>query len=159
MKRLSDDIVHFFHNQGCVIVSTIDKNGYPNNACKGIVQIDHNGHVYLLDLYQAKTHQNLLDDSHISITAIDEHRFIGYCLKGRARILTQEEMGPHLVKAWEDRITSRLTQRLIRNIHGEKGHAKHPEALLPDPQYVIAVEVDEIVDLTPHRMKEDRGEI
>ena len=153
-KRLSDEIVHFFHSQGCVIVSTIDKNGFPSNACKGIVEIDHNGHVYLLDLYKAKTAANLKLNPHISITAIDEHKFMGYCLKGKAHLVTEEEIKPHLMKAWEDKIASRLTRRLLKNIRGEKGHVSHPEALLPKPEYMIAIEIEEIVDLTPHRMKE-----
>lgn len=154
MRPLNDEIVHFFQNQGAVIVSTIDKNGCPSSACKGIVEINREGHVYLLDLYQGKTRANLERDPHISITAIDEHKFIGYCLKGRARIVTQEEIKPQLAKAWEDRITSRLTQRLLKNLRGEKGHSQHPEALLPEPEYLIEIDVEEIVDLTPHRMKE-----
>lgn len=155
MKALSDEIVHFFQNQGVVIVSTIDENGCPTSACKGIVEITSEGHVYLLDLYQGKTRANLESDPHISVTAIDEHRFIGYCLKGRARIVTEDEIKSHLLKAWEDRITSRLTQRLLKNLRGEKGHAQHPEALLPAPQYLIEIDIEETVDLTPHRMKED----
>ncbi|MBI5874129.1 MAG: pyridoxamine 5'-phosphate oxidase family protein [Candidatus Omnitrophica bacterium] len=151
MERLTDEIVNFFQNQGFVIVSTIDANGYPNNACKGIVEIDQDGCVYLLDLYHAKTRRNLEADPHISITAIDEHRFIGYSLKGKARIVKREEIKPHLVKAWEERITSRLTSRLIKNMLGEKGHATHPEAILPEPKYMIAIDVEEVVDLTPGR--------
>jgi len=150
MKRLSEEVVHFFQNQGCVIVSTIDENGYPGNSCKGIVDIDREGHVYLLDLYRAKTYENLKVNPNISVTAVDEHKFIGYCLKGKARIVTQGEIESHLKKAWEERITSRLTRRLIKNIHGEKGHARHPEALLPEPEYMIAMDVVEIVDLAPH---------
>ncbi len=157
MKRLNDEIVNFFHNQGCVIVSTIDKNGYPSSACKGIVEIDHKGHVYLLDLYRAKTRRNLEANPNISITAIDEHRFIGYSLKGKARIVTKDEIKPRLLRAWEDRITSRLTRRLIRNLREEKGHPTHPEALLPDPEYMIAVDVEEIVDLAPQPLREEPG--
>lgn len=151
MERLTDEIVNFFQDQGFVIVTTIDSNGYPNNSCKGLVEIDRDGHVYLLDLYHAKTRRNLETNPHVSITAIDEHRFIGYSLKGNARIVTQGEIKPHLVKAWEERIASRLTSRLLKNIRGEKGHAAHPEALLPEPKYMIAIDVEEVVDLTPGR--------
>lgn len=154
MIILSDEIIVFFQKQGFVIVSTIDSNGCPSSSCKGIVEIDRNGHVYLLDLYKAKTRENLQKNPNISITAIDEHRFIGYCLKGKARIVTEDEIQPHLVKAWEDRITSRLTGRLLKNIHGEKGHSRHPEALLPKPEYMISMDVEEIVDLTPHPLKD-----
>ncbi len=150
MMKLSRDVVHFLQSQGFVVVSTIDAAGYPHNSCKGIVEIDEAGRVYLLDLYQAKTRKNLEADPAISITAVDEHKFSGYCLKGRARIVSQEEIESRLTRAWEERIASRLTKRLIKNIHGEKGHALHPEALLPKPEYVIAMDVEEVVDLAPH---------
>ncbi|MDP3732336.1 MAG: pyridoxamine 5'-phosphate oxidase family protein [Candidatus Omnitrophota bacterium] len=153
MKRLGDDVIQFFHNQGCVIVSTIDKNGFPHGACKGIVQINRNGRIYLLDLYRARTYDNLKQNSYISITAIDEHKFMGYCLKGKAEIISEEKFGSQIIKAWEARITSRLTRRVLKNIREEKGHPRHPEALLPRPEYLIVMEVEEIVDLTPHHLK------
>jgi predicted pyridoxine 5'-phosphate oxidase superfamily flavin-nucleotide-binding protein len=153
MKKLSDEIIHFFENQGCVVVSTIDKNGSVHNSCKGIVKINREGSVYLLDLYRARTRDNLMRNPHISITAIDEHKFIGYCLKGKARIVLEDELHSQIIKAWEDRITSRLTRRLLKNIREEKGHPRHPEVLLPKPEYMIAMEVEEIVDLTPHHLK------
>lgn len=153
MKRLSNEIIHFFHNQGCVIVSTVDKNGFPHSSCKGIVKINDNGRIYLLDLYRTKTYDNLRHNPHISITAIDEHKFMGYCLKGRAKMTPERKPSSQLIKAWEDRITSRLTQRLLKNIHEEKGHPRHPEILLPKPEYLIVMGVEEIVDLTPQHLK------
>lgn len=153
MKRLSEAIIHFFHNEGCVVVTTIDKNGFPHSACKGIVKIDRGGRIYLLDVYRARTHENLKHNSCMSITAFDEHKFIGYCLKGKAEMFLEDKIEPDSIKAWEDRITSRLTQRLLRNIREEKGHPKHPEVLLPKPEYLIVMEVEEIVNLTPHHLK------
>jgi uncharacterized pyridoxamine 5'-phosphate oxidase family protein len=153
MKRLNDEIVSFFQNQGCVIVSTIDGNGFSHSSCKGIIKINYNGKVYLLDLYKANTFENLKRNPRISITAVDEHKFAGYCLKGRAQVVTGTKLNSDIVKAWEDRITGRLTRRLLKNIREEKGHARHPEILLPGPQYLIVMEVEEIVDLTPHHLK------
>jgi len=153
MKRLSDGIIQFFQNQSCVVVSTVDKNGFPHSACKGIVKIERSGKVYLLDVYRARTYENLKDNAHISVTSFDEHKFAGYCLKGKAEVLSQQELKPELLKAWEDRIASRLTQRLLRNIREEKGHPRHPEVLLPQPEYLIVMEVEEIVDLTPLHLK------
>jgi len=153
MKRLSQEIVSFFRNQGCVIVSTIDSKGFAHSSCKGVVKISQNGRVYLLDVYRAKTYENLKRNPHISITAIDEHRFMGFCLKGKARVLGEGQLHSQLMAAWEARITSRLTQRLLRNIREEKGHARHPEALLPKPEYLIIMDVQEAVDLTPRHLK------
>jgi len=153
MRALADEIIQFFISQGFVIVSTLDSDGSIHSACKGIVDINRSGRVHLFDLYQARTLDNLKRNPRISITAVDEHKFAGYSLKGKAKILAEDAISKHLIKAWEVRITSRLTQRLLKNIHEEKGHRGHPEALLPDPKYLIAVDVEEIIDLTPHHLK------
>lgn len=151
---ITPEIVHFFHNQRFTIISTIDKNGYPHNSCKGIVEIDKNGKVYLLDLYMAKTYENLKNNPHITITGVDEHKFIGYCLVGKAHIITRDKVSPRILKLWDDKITSRITHRLLRNMKGERGHASHPEALLPKPTYLIAVDVKEAIDLRPSHLKQ-----
>jgi uncharacterized pyridoxamine 5'-phosphate oxidase family protein len=153
VKRITQDIVHFFKEQGYVIVVTVDKHGNPHSACKGIVQINKNGKIYLLDLYRKNTYKNLKHNAHISITAVEEHKFKGYCLKGKARILETKKLKAGLLKAWEERIASRLTQRLLRNIREEKSHPGHPEALLPKPEYIICMEIEEIIDLTPQHLK------
>lgn len=153
MDKLNEDIIHFFRNQGCVLVSTIDKGGLPHNACKEIIKISANGRIYLLDLYRGHTLKNLKANPRISITAIDEHKFAGYCLKGKAEVLTEAKLQPQIIKAWEERIASRLTRRLLKNIREEKGHPRHPEALLPKPEYMIVIKVEEIVDLTPRHLK------
>ena len=150
---ITADIVRFFHNQRFTIIATIDKNGYPHGSCKGIVEIDKRGRVYLLDLYMAKTYENLKKNPHISITGVDEHKFIGYCLKGRAKIVPGNRVSKRILKLWEDKITSRISHRLLKNIQGEKGHAAHPEALLPGPAYLIEADIDEVIDLIPEHIK------
>ncbi len=155
MQKLTNEIIHFFHNQRYVIVSTVDRDGGLHSACKGIVDIQREGKVYLLDLYKGATFDNLIHNRHISITAVDEHRFRGYCLAGKAKIIKSDALEPHLLKAWEDKITSRVTHRIIKNIQGEKGHPKHPEILLPRPAYMIVMEVNKVIDLTPRHLKEE----
>lgn len=152
--KLSEEIIKFLHAQPYTIITTIGKNGCPHNSCKGIVNIDKNGTIYLLDLYKGKTLENLRENPRISITAVNEHRFTGYCLKGRARIGKRKDLRSHIVKSWEDRIKKRITTRLIKNLRGEKGHPRHPEALLPKPEYLIVAEVNEVIDLTPHHIKQ-----
>ena len=153
MKRLSEEITQFLQEQGFAIVSTIDRNGNPHSSCKGIVKIDKSGSIYLLDLYREKTYENLKRNPHISITAVDEHRFKGFCLKGKAKIISGDKLKFQIIKTWEEKLTSRITRRLIKNIKGEKGHPRHPEVLLPRPEYMIVMEVEEIVDLTAHHIK------
>lgn len=153
MKKINEEIIHLFQSQGFVIVSTIDKDGSPHNSCKGIVKINKNGSIYLLDLYQGRTYENLRQAPQISITAVDEHKFRGYCLKGKAKIIGQDKFRSGIIKAWEDKITGRITQRVLKNMRGEKGHHRHPEVLLPKPEYMIVMKTEEVVDLTPHHLK------
>lgn len=156
MKRLADEIIQFFQNQSFVIVSTVDQDGTPHSACKGIIKITEDGKIYLLDVYLKKTFDNLTRNPKISVTAVDEHRFKGYCLKGKAELLGKNRLTPQIIKAWEDRITGRITRRLLKNIHEEKGHPAHPEALLPKPEYMIVMEIEEVIDLTPPHIKGER---
>ena len=154
MIKLSDEIIHFFQRQDFVIVSTIDENGSPHNACKGVLYLDPKGKVYLLDVYLEDTHSNMERNPKISITAVEGHKFRGYCLKGQAQLLENAQLTPEVIKAWEEKITARISKRLLRNLHGEEGHPKHPEALLPDPKYIFILNVEEIIDLTPRHLKE-----
>lgn len=155
MKALTNDVIHFLHNQSYLIVSTVDKDGSVHSACKGLVDIDREGRVYLFDLYSGNTYHNLKLNPKIGITAVDEHKFKGYSLKGTAKIIPAEKLEPRLAKSWEDKLTSRITQRLIRNITQAKGHPRHPEAHFPKPKYAIVVEINEIIDLTPHHLRHE----
>jgi predicted pyridoxine 5'-phosphate oxidase superfamily flavin-nucleotide-binding protein len=150
---ITREVVNFFQNQGFVVFSTIDANGFPHNSCKDIVKIEPNGRIYLLDAYRAKTFKNLGGNQNVSITAVDEHKFKGYSIKGRAKILDSDQMPQEVAKAWEDKVTSRMTRRLLKNIKGEKGHSLHPEAQLPKPQYMICIEAEEIINLTPIKLR------
>lgn len=155
MAKLSEQVVRFLETQGCVVLATIDAQGFPHTSCKDIVKIDKEGHVYLSDVYHGQTFENLKSNPLASVTAFNEHKFIGYCLKGKAKMLSGGEVAAELIKAWDDRITARSTQRLLKNLHEEKGHPHHPEASLPKPKYVIQLDVQEIVDLAPYNLRKD----
>lgn len=153
MKALSDDLIQFFHKQSFVIVSTIDKTGSPHNSCKGIVKINKNGQIYLLDLYNAQTFENLRSNPNIAVTAVDEHKFIGFSLKGKAKLIKKDSLSSHIITDWEKKIAQRITKRVLKNVAGEKGHRHHPEALLPTPEYMIVMDTEKVVDLTPAHLK------
>lgn len=151
-EKLSDEIIQFFRRQNFVIISTIDACGSVHNSCKGILKIDRNGYVHLLDLYMGRTYTNLQRNSHVTITAVDEHKFIGYCLKGRARIVHYGKIEAMAIAAWEEKISGRIAQRLLKNFRGEKGHPRHPESLLPRPQYMIVMRIKAVINLTPYHI-------
>jgi len=146
MKKIAEEIVDFLDKQNFVIVSTIDNKGFPHTSCKGIIKIDKRGRITLIDLYRGKTLENIKQNPYISITAVDEHKFQGYCLKGKGEILPLKK---DVSADWGDIISKRITQRLLKNIRGEKGHPSHPEVSLPSPKYLIEIEIKEIVNLKP----------
>ena len=143
------DALNLIQKQGCVIVATIDENGYPHTSCKGVIAIK-DGELYLLDVYKARTFHNLQNNSRMSITFVDEHKYKGCCLKGKANIVDLDDIDPEIMHLWKDKISSRITSRIIKNVQGEKGHPDHPEATLPEPKYMIVMHVEKTVDLAPH---------
>jgi len=151
--KLNNDLIYFLMKQHYTVISTIDKKGAIRNSCKGIVDIDNQGKIYLLDLYKQKTYENLKLNPNIALTVVDEHKFEGYSLKGKVKIISGEKIKKKTMKAWEKKITSRVTQRILKNIEGKKGHPRHPEILFPMPEYAIEMTVDSVVDLTPHALK------
>jgi len=155
MKQIPVEIINFLRSQSFAIVCSIDKDGFPHNSCKDIVKIESGGQVFLLDAYHGLTAENIKRNPQISISAIDEHKFMGYCLKGKARILLDNHISQEIIKSWEDNITSRLAKRLLKNLAEGKGRRHHPEASLPKPKYLISFEVEKIVDLTPHHLRKE----
>jgi general stress protein 26 len=151
MKRLNNDIISFFREQGFVIVSTLNNNGSIHSSCKGIVAIEQKGSVYLIDLYHGKTFKNLKKDKHITITAVNEHRYIGYALSGLAEIVSKEDISDNIYKLWEKNISKRASKRLIKNVKNEHKTKYHPEVKFPDPKYLISFKIEKIVDLAPNR--------
>ncbi len=151
--KISDELIYFLKKQHYAIISTIDKNGAIHNSCKGVVDIDKQGIIYLLDLYKQRTYMNLQFNPNIALTVVDEHKFEGYSLKGKVKIISGKKITQEMMKAWEKKITSRVSQRILRNIEGKKGHPQHPEILFPMPEYAIEMTVDSVVDLTPHALK------
>jgi hypothetical protein len=149
MLALKEEIKQFFLQQGFVIVSTIDRSGLIHNSCKGIAEIDSDGRIYLVDVYRARTFKNLQKNSNITITAVDEDKFEGYCLKGQAKIIPYQNLGSKVISMWEARLAGRITKRVLKHVSQDQGQKLHPEAILPKPEYLIAAEIKEIIDLAP----------
>ena len=153
-QKITDEIKHFFQSQGFVIITTIGGDDLPHASCKGIVFLDaENDLVYLFDLYRGQTYVNLKRNPAVALTAVEEHKFRGWCLKGRAKIVSEEKIHRQFLKYWDEKVASRITQRILRNLREEKGHPKHPEALFPAPNYLVAVKIKKTVDLTPRHLR------
>ena len=156
MKRIPQDIIDFLRQQGFVVISSLDEAGFPHSSCKAIVKIDEAGKILLMDVYHGKTCQNIERSQQVSISAVDEHNFMGYCLKGKARVMPDNNMTQEIIKKWEDNITSRIAKRLLRNLTRESTQGHHPEASLPFPKHLIEIQVEEIVDLAPAQLRREK---
>lgn len=153
MIKIPDIVIKLLKDHGFVIVSTLDKDGAIHCSAKGVVEVKNKGEVYLIDLYKRITYTNLKRDPTISLTVIDEDRFIGFTLKGEAKIVKKEKISNELVRKWKKKIIERISKRVIRNIKKDRGSAKHPESMFPSPEYLIEVDVKKIIDLTPTHLK------
>ncbi len=148
--KLPSEVVRFLRKQSYVIFSTVDEKGRPHSVAKGIVEIDKKGTISLLDLYRARTYANLKRNANASVTAIDEDVFIGYTLKGKARIVDQEGLDSAIKEKWRKLLRSRITKRIVNNVRSEMGGKPPHEAHMPNPEYIIVFECEEVVDLS-HR--------
>ena len=84
----------------------------------------------------------------MSITSIDEHKFIGFTLQGIAKIVLREDIKDNIVVEWEERILKRMTERITKSVHEGAKSKKHFEAQLPQqPKYLIEIDVENIIDL------------
>ncbi|MBU0469075.1 MAG: pyridoxamine 5'-phosphate oxidase family protein [Candidatus Omnitrophica bacterium] len=147
--ELTDKTIKLLEKQGFVIVSTINENGGIHSVAKGIVGIEKEGKVFIIDLFKNHTYKNLKRNPIVSITAIDENSYDGFTLQGRAKIVPREDIQDHLVSKWEDKIIERISNRMISSIQKGKKTNDHHEAKLPKhPKYLIEIDVDEVEDLS-----------
>lgn len=154
MKReISDKISTLLKKQGFVIVSTLDRKGSIHCSAKGVIDVKKEGEVYLIDLYKRLTYSNLQRTPVVSITVIDEEDFIGFTLKGEASIVKRDKMQDKSVQQWEKKVIERISKRVVKNIKKDKSSSKLPEAKFPQPEYLIKMEVFQIIDLAPTHLK------
>lgn len=148
IKELPSPIVRFLKSQHFVIVTTVDKEGFPYSSCKGIVKIEKNK-IYLLDLYRQNTYINLKRNRKVNITAVDEDTFEGYTIKGYGKITRIKSSDRDILNIWSRKIVKRISHRALMHIRKDKSSLYHPEVYLPSPQYIIVIEPQKIVNLVP----------
>ena len=147
---LNDEVIKLFSKQSAIIISTIDAQKRIHCSVKGLVGIEKEGKVFIIDLYTGTTYRNLLKHRMVSLTAVDEERFMGFTLQGKAKIVSRQEIKEHVVQEWENRVIQRVSKRMISSIQRGVTTKKHFEAHLPKhPRHLIEVDVENIIDLSP----------
>ncbi|OGX53258.1 MAG: hypothetical protein A2267_03615 [Omnitrophica WOR_2 bacterium RIFOXYA12_FULL_38_10] len=152
--KLPDEIVRFLDEQNIVIVSTFDENENIHCSVKGIIGSEEAEKIFIIDVYKKKTYKNLKRNPKVSITAVDEQKFKGYTLQGKAKLILQKKITQDVLEKYEERITRRISNRVIKGIQKCTKSAKLHEVELPlRPQYLIEIEVENIIDLSPPKAK------
>lgn len=149
--ELSADVESFFKKFKYVPVATLDIENKIHISIKGIIDIKNDGRIYLLDSYKGKTYRNIRKNSQATIFAVDEHNFQGYALQSKAYIIDIKEVDEEIFRKWEENITRRISERVIKNIQKERPSSKHPEIEFPYPKHMILIEPEQIIDLAPQR--------
>ena len=154
MIEIPDSVKHLLDKQHVAIVSTLDDDGVIHTSAKGVVEVDPKGKVFVLDLYKARTFRNVEKNSNVTLTVIDEHRFKGYSLSGKAIIVEEKDIPKEKMNIWHEKLATRIARRVISHVKEERPHEESiPEASFPMPKYLIKVLVDKIIDLAPQRLK------
>tara|TARA_B100000315_G_C14496529_1_gene550274 strand:- start:257 stop:730 length:474 start_codon:yes stop_codon:yes gene_type:complete len=148
--RLSEDIAGFISRHGVVLIATMGVDGKIHCSVKGIAGVNLEGKVFVVDLFKFRTYKNLRLNPMVSITTYDEKKFKGYTLQGEAKIINREDIKKDIILEWDRRTIKRISERVISNLRAEAEKDSHHEAELPhQPQYLIEVSVNNIIDLAP----------
>ncbi|MDL2275297.1 pyridoxamine 5'-phosphate oxidase family protein [Desulfosarcina sp. OttesenSCG-928-G10] len=107
-------------------VATADKNGIPNLAPKGSLQVVDDHTLAFADLFSVKTRAALEQNRNIAVAVIETKKPEGYQFKGDAELLSS---GP---------LYDQVKANLEKMAPG-----------LPPPKYVVKIAVQEIYSLTP----------
>ena len=154
MTAIPHNVKQFLEKEHYVIVASLNKNKNIHTSAKGVLEVDPKGKIYILDLYKAWTYRNVKRNSSVTLTLVDDHKFKGYSIEGRAKIIKEDILSKKTMKVWHDKLAKRIARRIVRHIKEETGeHKAIPEAKFPLPKYLIEVSVDRIVDLAPQKLK------
>lgn len=104
-------------------VATASRDGMPNVAVKGSLQVLDAEHLLFADLFSLKTRKNLQENPQVAVMVADNAERKGYLLTGRAELLTT---GPLY-----DQTAAALKVKLPQ---------------LPPPTYVVRITVEAVYD-------------
>jgi len=148
--QLPKKIFKFFQSQEEVFVATMDPDGRIHGSIKGIVGLEEECRIFIVDLYSRQTYRNLKKDPRVSISAMDKKNFMGYTVQGQARIVPRQDIPEHIMAQWEERIIQRISKRVVQGVRAQAKQDRHHEAHLPaHPQYLIEINVEATIDLAP----------
>jgi len=156
--KIPDQVKSFLEKQHFAIISSIEANNRLHTSAKGIIDINPKGKIFVLDLYKGQTYKNIKKNPNVALTVIDDHNYTGYSIQGKAKITKENTISDKKMKVWHDNLAKRIARRVIRHVKNEvSGHEGIPEARFPIPKHLIEIDVEKIVDLAPHKVKQNQN--
>lgn len=150
--KISEEMERLLLKQNVTVVATVSPEGVPNLSLKGVVRVEPEGYIYFMDLYRGKTRSNLLKNPAVALTVFSIARFKGYQFKGCAELMDSGPLYEKMVAAWKNKKRNIVGDRIIKNVRkGFSGGGA--ETYLPDPKYLVKVEVKKVYNLVPRSLR------
>jgi predicted pyridoxine 5'-phosphate oxidase superfamily flavin-nucleotide-binding protein len=122
MVKIPKEVQEFMQGR-MAWVATASPEGVPNATPKGTVRVIDDEHLVFADLFSRKTRENLLKNSKVAVTVIDEKSHKGFQLKGTAELLTAGQLF--------DQVAEELSKAPMK---------------LPPATYVVKITVEAVFD-------------
>lgn len=132
-------------------VASASPDSVPNSAPKMLIETTEPNIVYYLDYKQTQTHKNLMQNKKLSISIMDEPKFVGYRLNGSGEMLEDQEEINRITTIWENRLIKYEAERMVERIKGNYS-TREAENLLPKEFEIIKFKATEGAFVKPDRI-------
>ena len=96
MVTIPDDIQSMIHNEGVIVIGSVDTNGVCNVSPRSSFHYT-NDTIYWLDFFSHKSRQNFSEIPWISVSVFDKKELEGFQLKGKVGIVKDQSEKRRLV--------------------------------------------------------------
>ncbi|MGD0056992.1 MAG: pyridoxamine 5'-phosphate oxidase family protein [Methanomassiliicoccales archaeon] len=126
MAKMSKDIMEFIINARPGLVATASKDGVPNVAPKGSLNVIDEETLLFADILPGKTRKNIAENPNVAIAFVDAKTMRGYQIKGKAQSMKNGKV--------YDETCKRIAALPMK---------------LPKPDAAVVIKIQEIYNLTP----------
>ena len=134
-----------------VSVASCDGRKVPNSASKMLVEIAPPNCVYFLDYRITQTYLNVRENPQVSVSFMDDARFVGYRLTGACEVLEAGQEFDEIRRKWDRRLISYEADRILKRVTGEYS-AREAENVLPRDFVIMKLTAAEAAMIRPDRV-------
>lgn len=149
--EIFDHFIEFSRGLKVISVASCDALMQPNSAPKMLVNIAIPNRIYYLDYKFTKTFHNVMQNSKLSVSIMDDTEFVGYRLNGVAEMLHPGTELEEAQQQWEKRLIQYEADRIIKRVTGQYS-TKEAENALPRDFAIFRFTADEASVVKPDRV-------